>query len=39
MRCGYEATKREYVIAKWFREHSPENQAALIERVAALGPF
>ncbi len=39
MRCGYEATNRKYVIAKWFRELSPENKAALIERVAALGPF
>jgi len=39
MRCGYEATTREHVIAKWFREHSPEDKTALIERVAALGPF
>jgi hypothetical protein len=39
MRCGYEATNRKYVIAKWFREHSPEDKTALIERVAALGPF
>ena len=39
MRCGYEATAREHVIAKWFREHSPERRAALVERVAALGPF
>ena len=39
MRCGYEATARKYVMAKWFREHSPEDKTALIERVAALGPF
>jgi hypothetical protein len=38
-RCGYEATNRKYVIAKWFRECSQEDKSALIERVAALGPF
>jgi len=38
-RCGYEATNRKHVIAKWFRECSPEDKRALIERVAALGPF
>jgi len=39
MRCGYEATNRKYVIAKWFRECSPGDKSALIDRVAALGPF
>ena len=26
IRCGYEATTREYVLVKWFREHSPERE-------------
>ena len=39
MRCGYEATNRKYVIAKWFGEHSPEDKTVLVDRVAALGPF
>jgi len=39
MRCGYEATTHQYVIAKWFREGSPERRTELVERVAAIGPF
>lgn len=39
MRCGYEETNRKHVIAKWFREESPENKSTIIDRVAALGPF
>jgi hypothetical protein len=39
MRCGYERTHREYLVVRWFRERSPARKAALLERVAALGPF
>ncbi len=38
-RVGYRPTGRQYVAVKWFRSVSPERQAALIDRVAALGPF
>jgi hypothetical protein len=38
-RVGYEPTDRQYVMVKWFRRLSAEREAALIERVAALGPF
>jgi len=39
LRCGYEVTDRKYVIAKWFRGELAESKSAIIERVAALGPF
>ena len=38
-RVGYRPTGRQYVMVKWFRDLSPDRQAALIERIAALGPF
>jgi len=39
LRCGYEATNHKYVIVRWFREKSAEDKSAIIERVAAIGPF
>jgi hypothetical protein len=36
---GYEATNRKYLIARWFRECPSADKSALIERIAALGPF
>jgi len=38
-RVGYGPTDRQYVMVKWFRNLPAERKAALIERVAALGPF
>lgn len=38
-RVGYRPTGRQYVMVKWFATLPAERQAALVEQVAALGPF
>ena len=38
-RVGYRPTDRQYVMVKWFRSLTDARQAALVERIAALGPF
>ena len=38
-RVGYGPTGRGFVMVKWFRALPPEREAALVDRVAALGPF
>ena len=39
LRAGYEETDSKYVIVKWFRRPSPEEQRKLIEKIVAIGPF
>lgn len=38
-RVGYQIVRPPYLVAKWFRELSTPQREALIERVAAIGPF
>ena len=39
LRAGYVQTRRPYVIVKWFREIEEARREALIDEVAAIGPF
>ncbi len=38
-RFGYQRTDRPYVLAKWFRNGPAERKRALIDQIAAIGPF
>lgn len=39
LRAGYERTRHPKLIVKWFRALPQERREALIERIAAIGPF
>lgn len=39
LRAGYERTRHEHLIVKWFRDLPAAERAALIEAIAAIGPF
>ncbi len=39
MRAGYELTRHKYLIVKWFRSPPVAEREALIEAIAAIGPF
>jgi hypothetical protein len=38
-RVGYEPTRHPFLIVKWFRELDPRARDALVEEIAAIGPF
>ena len=38
-RVGYVPTRHRYLIVKWFRALPDAEQARLIEKIAAIGPF
>ncbi len=39
LRAGYELTDKQHLIVKWFRTPPPIERQALIDRIAAIGPF
>jgi hypothetical protein len=39
LRAGYVPTQHQYLIVKWFKDVSPDEQQALIAKIAAIGPF
>ena len=39
LRFGYELTKHDKLIVKWFAALSENERAALVESIAAIGPF
>lgn len=39
MRVGYEPTDRKHIIVKWFRSVDADKRRALIDHIAAIGPF
>jgi hypothetical protein len=39
LRSGYERTAHPYIIVKWFRRLPELEQQALLEKIAAIGPF
>jgi hypothetical protein len=39
LRAGYERTAHPHVIVCWQRDLAPAERAALVDRVATLGPF
>ena len=39
LRAGYVQTSRRFVIVKWFREVPQAQREAMIDEIAAIGPF
>jgi len=39
LRAGYVETHRKYVIVKWFKPLPEQERTALIDSIAAIGPF
>jgi hypothetical protein len=39
LRVGYRVTRHPHVIVKWFRDLPPAEREALIDAIAAIGPF